>query len=56
MRYTLRESADMIGIKVRTIREWLKKGKIKATQDERTHRWYVEEDEITRCLHDGNKD
>ena len=46
--FGLRESSAMIGIKVRTIREWIRLGKIHAIQDSRTRRWYVSESEIER--------
>ena len=51
--YTLQQAADAIGIKVRTIREWVKSGKIRAVQSE-NRRWYIDESEVKRCLH-GNK-
>ena len=54
--FGLRESSAMIGIKVRTIREWIRLGKIHAIQDSRTRRWYISESEIERkrAGRDGN--
>ena len=41
---TLRQVSKVLGIKVRTIRSWVKKGKIKAVKV-RNH-WEIPEDEI----------
>lgn len=48
MYYTLQEAAREIGIQVRTARDWLVKGKMKAEQDERSHRYRVSEEEVKR--------
>lgn len=55
--YTLQEAANEIGIQIRTAREWLKKGKLKAEQDEYNHRWRVSEEEVRRLRleKDGNE-
>lgn len=47
---TLRETAQVLGIKVRTIREWIRKGKIKAEKNNYKHSnyWYISESEISR--------
>ena len=50
--YALSDVAKEIGIQVRTAREWLRKGKIKAKQDERNHRWLVPEDEVKRLKYE----
>lgn len=46
--YNLIETADLLGIKVRTAREWLRKGIIKANKIEGSRRWIVMESEIKR--------
>ena len=46
--YNLNEVADLIGVKVRTVRSWVKSGKIKATKIPGTNRWIVLESEIKR--------
>lgn len=55
--YTLSEAAKRIGIQVRTARKWVWIGKMNATQDERTHRWYVSAEEVERLrVEYGHKD
>lgn len=58
MYYTLRQAAERIGIQVRTAREWLKKGKLIAEQNEYNHRWRVSEKEVQRLRleKNGNED
>ena len=50
MYYTIRQTSDILGVKVRTIREWIKKGKIKAEKNDYKHsnQWYISDDEINR--------
>lgn len=49
--YSLRETAMMLGIKVRTAREWVRTGKLKATKYDCSNRWFVAESEIRRLKH-----
>lgn len=49
---TLKEAADRLGIKVRTIREWVRNGKIAAEKDAQGWCWTVQEEEVERCLHE----
>ena len=44
--YTLNEVAMICKVKVRTVREWLKLGKIKAVKMGK--RWYVPQDELNK--------
>ena len=44
-RYNLREAADLLGVKVRTIREWIKNGKIKAQKYDVSNRWFIVQSE-----------
>ena len=46
--YNLNQAADLLGIKVRTIRVWVRTGKINAKQIPGTRRWIVLESEILR--------
>lgn len=46
--YNLFEVADLLGVKVRTVRLWAQTGKIKATKIPSTGRWLVMESEIRR--------
>lgn len=46
--YSLIETADFLGIKVRTARQWVHDGKIQATKIPNSRRWVVMESEIKR--------
>ena len=54
MSYSLREAAELLGIKVRTIREWIRTGKIQAEKENGGWYWRVPETEIRRL--NENKD
>ena len=47
-RYNIRQAADILGIKVRTVREWIKLGKLNAEKYECSNRWFISEEEINR--------
>lgn len=49
--YKVREFADLCGVKVRTVREWVKLGKIQVKRD--TNAWYflIPETEVERMRH-----
>lgn len=53
--YNLREVSELLGIKLRTVREWVRNGKIHANKITGTNRWIVMESEIRR-LQNANKD
>ena len=46
--YNLNEVASLLGLKVRTVRQWIKDGKIKAHKIPNSSRWIVLESEIKR--------
>ena len=46
--YSLKETAEILGIKVRTVRDWIFKGKIKAGKYEDGKKWYISKSEIER--------
>ena len=46
--YSLNEVAQLLGVKVRTIRAWIKSNKIRANKIDGTRRWIVMESEIKR--------
>lgn len=46
--YNLSNAANLLGIKVRTARDWVHKGKLKALKYPSSNRWYVSEKEINR--------
>lgn len=48
--YTAYESAKLLGKKVRTIREWIRTGKILATKTPNGREWRISEKEIKRLL------
>lgn len=49
--YKVREVAQICGVKVRTVREWVKLGKIKTERD--TNQWYylIPETEVEKMRH-----
>lgn len=56
--YKLLEAANLLGIKVRTAREWVKNGKLKAVKYPTSNMWFVPQSEITRIrgeVVDGNE-
>lgn len=59
--YNLIQTANLLGIKVRTAREWVHNGKMKANKIQGSQRWIVMESEIKRLqgvgvTEDENKD
>lgn len=46
--FGLRQASELLGIKVRTVREWIRLGKIKASKYPDSNRWYITESEIKR--------
>ena len=53
--YTLLEVADLLGLKVRTIRQWVHDGKIRAVKPKGAKQWIVFESEIRRLQQDADK-
>lgn len=46
--YSLIETAEILGVKVRTVREWTKTGFLIAHRYEGKKKWYVSQSEIDR--------
>lgn len=46
--YNLKEVAAALGLKVRTIRQWVHDGKISAVKPEGAKQWVVSESEVRR--------
>ena len=46
--YNLNQTAELLGIKVRTVREWIHTDKLKAHKPEGSRKWIVLESEIRR--------
>ena len=51
--YNLNEAAVLLGIKIRTAREWVHNGNMKAVKYANSKSWYVPESEIRR-IQNGN--
>lgn len=52
--YNIVKTAELLGIKVRTVRQWIRDGKLKAVKYDVSNRWFIPESEIAR-LKNGNK-
>ena len=48
--YSLRETATILGVKVRTLRYWITCGKLTASKYPNCKNWYVSEEEINKFL------
>ena len=46
--YNLKETSALLGIKIRTAREWVHNGKMKAVKYPHSSQWYIAESEIRR--------
>ena len=53
--YNLNEVARALGMKVRTVRQWVQMGRIKANKLAGSNRWIVLESEIMRLRGDKNE-
>lgn len=47
---TVQAAAEMLGRKVRTIRDWIYKGKLNAIKDGRGYRWLIPIDEVQETI------
>ena len=48
--YSVKEVSRIFGVKVRTIRNWIAKGKLEAQKDERSRRWKISSNTIVHTL------
>lgn len=46
--YSMKEAAAIIGVQTRTIREWLRLGKIHGEKNPISNRWFFSEEEVAR--------
>lgn len=53
--YNIRAAAQLLGMTVRTVRQWVYDEKIKAVQYARRGKWYISETEINRVRNGGKK-
>ena len=52
--YTVRQASEILGLRVRTIREWIKLGRIKAVKLGGSNRWFISHDEIAHLVNGVN--
>lgn len=52
--YNVVQTSELLGVKARTIREWIHNGKIKAQKLSGTRRWLIMEAEIKRMQNNEN--
>lgn len=53
--YTIRQVANVTGAKVRTVREWIRLGKLKGVKDPISHRWYFAEKDVKKLVFNPKK-
>jgi len=51
MYYTIRQASNLLKIKVRTVREWIRLGKLRA-EKQNNGRWRISESEIERTINE----
>lgn len=54
--YNLNEASVLLGIKLRTAREWVHNGKLNAIKYPNGRQWYVSESEIRRIQNDNGNE
>jgi len=52
--YNIRQASTMLGVKVRTIREWIRTGKIEAVKSPKSGRWIIDDCEIRRIKEEAH--
>lgn len=48
--YTLKQVSEITGVKMRTLRDWLSRGKLKAIKYPNQRRWFVSAEELNRLM------
>lgn len=51
--YSVKEASEFLNVKVRTIRNWISNGKLKARKDEKTRRWKISKRSLEKVAHDN---
>ena len=46
--YGIKKTSELLGLKMRTVRDWVVKGKIKAIKYQGSNRWSIPESEVKR--------
>lgn len=54
--FTIRDTAVLLGMQVRTARQWVRDGKIKGVKFAGSNRWKVSETEIKRVQNNSNSE
>lgn len=54
--YTIRQTSRILGMSVRTVREWIWTGRLKASKYPGSNMWRISETEITRITGMETKD
>lgn len=54
--YNIRDAARLCGVKVRTMRQWIREGRIRAEKQKNGWWWQIPGTEIARINHDRHKD
>ena len=53
--YTIRQTSKMLGMSVRTVREWVWRGKLKASKYPGSNMWRIPESEIARVTGENDE-
>lgn len=53
--YSIRECSELLGMTVRTVRQWIRDGKINAIKYKGSNMWRIPETEILRIRSNGNE-
>lgn len=54
--YNIRDTALLLGVKVRTVRQWIKDNRINGVKIAGSNRWSVSESEIDRVQNNSNSE
>jgi len=55
-KYNIRDTAQLCGVKVRTVRDWIRRGKIRAEKQENGWYWHIPSSEISRIKEGRHED
>lgn len=55
-KYDIKDTARMCGVKVRTVRQWIREGRIRAEKQENGWWWMIPTSEIERVNNERHKD
>lgn len=50
---SVKEASEILNVKVRTVRDWIASGKIKANKDKKTRRWEISKKSLEKLIHDN---